>query len=84
MNLNTTVNRRRLVRALFFVHRTRSVSDCCTAVDTASCMRVTACVFYTAANIVMCVCSDYSGLQVHWYEELYTCSNIQLVAIVPV
>jgi len=56
MNLNTTVNRRRLVRALFFVHRTRSVSDCCTVVDTALCMLVTACVFYTAANIVMCLC----------------------------
>ena len=27
MNLNTTVNRRKLVRALFFVHRTRSVID---------------------------------------------------------
>ena len=171
MNLNTTVNRRRLVRALFFVHRTRSVSDCCTAVDTALCMFATSCVFYTAVDTVMClcciafsaltllvgrqeghpacknlsggvlawficlergadlhiaqlmpllltvscfskiqigftflvlahlgspgkravkcacvcvcVCSDYSGLRVHEYEELYTCSNIQLVAIVP-
>ena len=55
MNLNTTVNRRKLVRALFFVHRTRSV--------TASSVHVRQCVHFETANITACLlpvtCNDH-------------------------
>ena len=42
MNFNTKVNRKKLVRGLFTVHRTRCVSDVC--VCARMCVRVSVCV----------------------------------------
>ena len=50
MNFNTKVNRKKLVRGLFTVHRTRYVSDVCVyarmCVYVSVCVRACVCVYY--------------------------------------